>query len=87
MLDYSILFEAEAKDFILECRNHFSWPHQVVIDVQRQLSEGRVADLVLPMYLKAPKNTGIKPCDRLRKKITSYSLERDGGDSSQLKTH
>lgn len=45
-------------------------PHQVVVDEHGQLREGRVADLVLPVNLKAPENTGIEPSDCFREKIT-----------------
>lgn len=56
-------------------RNVCDETHQVFIDEHCQLREGGVADLMLPMNLKAPKNTGKEPCDRLREKITPYDLK------------
>lgn len=54
-------------------------PHQVFIDEHGQLREGGVADLMLPMNLKAPQNTGKEPCDCFRKKIPPNNLERHSG--------
>ena len=61
-------------------RDYCHQPHQVFVDEHSQLREGGVADLMLPMNLKAPENTGIKPCDRLGKEITPYDLERHNVD-------
>jgi len=57
-----------------------SGPHQVFIDEHGQLSEGRVADFMLPMDLKASKNTGKEPGNCFRKEITSYDLKRGRAD-------
>lgn len=50
-------------------------PHQVFIDEHCQLREGRAADLMLPMNLKAPENAGKEPRNSFSKKITCNNLE------------
>ncbi|TNN51554.1 hypothetical protein EYF80_038243 [Liparis tanakae] len=54
--------------------------HTVFIDEHCQLREGRVADLMLPMNLKASKNAGKEPYDRLTEKIPPNNLERQTWD-------
>lgn len=50
--------------------------HQVFINDHGELREGRVADLMLPMNLKAPEDTSVEPRDCLRKKITCCDLKK-----------